>query len=319
MWSVRRPALAVRPGPGGARPRGQGEARGQGLRARPPLPARRGHPVRRRHGRLVQGWRGTPPPPQAEYIAVCGRCAHFMAESADILPSTTRRWSCPTSRPVCSMADMATAEQVAECWDVLTEAGVAEQVVPVVVHELLGRHQGLHRQARRHDLHLVQRRARPGLGLRAGREGPLPAGPAPGPQHRRPRHGDVPGRLRGLQPAQAERRADRRGAARRQDDPVAGPLLGARSLLAGLGERRPRAHPGCERPRPPRVPPRGRRRRGLRRLDRVHHQHPGGGPGRFQVGDRHGAEPGPAPGEPFRRPRTRRSCSSTRRSASARP
>jgi quinolinate synthase len=29
------------------------------------------------------------------------------------------------------MADMATAEQVAECWDVLTEAGVAEQVVPV--------------------------------------------------------------------------------------------------------------------------------------------------------------------------------------------
>lgn len=29
------------------------------------------------------------------------------------------------------MADMASAEQVAECWDVLTEAGVAEQVVPV--------------------------------------------------------------------------------------------------------------------------------------------------------------------------------------------
>ncbi len=29
------------------------------------------------------------------------------------------------------MADMATAEQVAECWDVLTEAGIAEQVVPV--------------------------------------------------------------------------------------------------------------------------------------------------------------------------------------------
>ncbi|GHJ38149.1 quinolinate synthase NadA [Streptomyces sp. TS71-3] len=67
--------------------------------------------------------------PEAEYIVFCG--VHFMAESADILTSDRQQVILPDLAAGCSMADMATAEQVAECWDVLADAGVAEQVVPV--------------------------------------------------------------------------------------------------------------------------------------------------------------------------------------------
>ncbi|MFI8004499.1 quinolinate synthase NadA [Streptomyces sp. NPDC086010] len=67
--------------------------------------------------------------PDAEYIVFCG--VHFMAESADILTGDDQAVVLPDLAAGCSMADMATAEQVAECWDVLTEAGVADRVVPV--------------------------------------------------------------------------------------------------------------------------------------------------------------------------------------------
>ncbi|WP_405618911.1 quinolinate synthase NadA [Streptomyces sp. NBC_01511] len=67
--------------------------------------------------------------PEAEYIVFCG--VHFMAESADILTADDQKVVLPDLAAGCSMADMATAEQVAECWDVLTEAGIAERVVPV--------------------------------------------------------------------------------------------------------------------------------------------------------------------------------------------
>lgn len=67
--------------------------------------------------------------PGAEYIVFCG--VHFMAESADILTADDQKVVLPDLAAGCSMADMATAEQVAECWDVLTEAGIAERVVPV--------------------------------------------------------------------------------------------------------------------------------------------------------------------------------------------
>ncbi|MFG3255958.1 quinolinate synthase NadA [Streptomyces sp. NPDC048172] len=67
--------------------------------------------------------------PEAEYIVFCG--VHFMAESADILTSSAQQVVLPDLAAGCSMADMATAEQVAECWDVLTDAGVADTTVPV--------------------------------------------------------------------------------------------------------------------------------------------------------------------------------------------
>ena len=67
--------------------------------------------------------------PEAEFIVFCG--VHFMAESADILTADDQRVILPDLAAGCSMADMATAEQVAEAWDVLTEAGVAGDTVPV--------------------------------------------------------------------------------------------------------------------------------------------------------------------------------------------
>src|SRR6476660_5247160 len=67
--------------------------------------------------------------PQAEYIVFCG--VHFMAESADILTSADQQVILPDLAAGCSMADMASAEQVAECWDALTEAGIADATVPV--------------------------------------------------------------------------------------------------------------------------------------------------------------------------------------------
>src|SRR5687767_11377491 len=49
--------------------------------------------------------------PDAEYIVFCG--VHFMAESADILTSDDQKVVLPDLAAGCSMADMATAEQVA--------------------------------------------------------------------------------------------------------------------------------------------------------------------------------------------------------------
>jgi GrpB-like predicted nucleotidyltransferase (UPF0157 family) len=59
------------------------------------------------------------------------------------------------------MADMATFDQVEQCWEDLQTAGVADVTVPGQLHELQRRHQGVHRRARRHHLHLVQREEGP--------------------------------------------------------------------------------------------------------------------------------------------------------------
>jgi quinolinate synthase len=67
--------------------------------------------------------------PEAPYVVFCG--VHFMAESADILTGDHQQVILPDLGAGCSMADMASAEQVAEAWDVLTDAGVADVTVPV--------------------------------------------------------------------------------------------------------------------------------------------------------------------------------------------
>jgi quinolinate synthase len=66
--------------------------------------------------------------PQAEFIVFCG--VHFMAESADILTSEDQRVVLPDLAAGCSMADMATAAQVEEAWEVL-EDWVPGEVVPL--------------------------------------------------------------------------------------------------------------------------------------------------------------------------------------------
>jgi len=64
-----------------------------------------------------------------ENIIFCG--VHFMAESADILTSDKQRVILPDLAAGCSMADMATANQVAKCWSELQSIGVAKKVIPV--------------------------------------------------------------------------------------------------------------------------------------------------------------------------------------------
>jgi quinolinate synthase len=67
--------------------------------------------------------------PEAEFVVFAG--VHFMAESADILTSPSQKVLLPDLAAGCSMADMATFDQVEQCWEDLQAAGVAETTVPV--------------------------------------------------------------------------------------------------------------------------------------------------------------------------------------------
>jgi len=85
--------------------------------------------------------------PDAEFILFCG--VHFMAESADILTSDAQQVVLPDLAAGCSMADMAAIDQVEDAWDVLIEAGIAEDTVPVTymnstaaIKAFTGRHGG---------------------------------------------------------------------------------------------------------------------------------------------------------------------------------
>jgi quinolinate synthase len=85
--------------------------------------------------------------PTAPYIVFCG--VHFMAESADILTAAHQQVVLPDLAAGCSMADMATFDQVEEAWEVLEDAGVADDVIPVTymnssadIKAFVGRHGG---------------------------------------------------------------------------------------------------------------------------------------------------------------------------------
>jgi quinolinate synthase len=85
--------------------------------------------------------------PEAEFVVFCG--VHFMAESADILTGDHQQVVLPDLAAGCSMADMAHISQVEDAWDVLADAGVAQDVVPVsymnstaAIKAFTGRHGG---------------------------------------------------------------------------------------------------------------------------------------------------------------------------------
>src|ERR1041384_4331698 len=69
--------------------------------------------------------------PEADFVVFCG--VHFMAESADILKPGDQKVILPDLGAGCSMADMATAEQVEDAWDQLREIGVVGdfRVMPI--------------------------------------------------------------------------------------------------------------------------------------------------------------------------------------------
>ena len=85
--------------------------------------------------------------PGAEFVVFCG--VHFMAESADILTSPDQKVVLPDLAAGCSMADMATFNQVEQCWEALEDLGLADDVVPVTymnsaadIKAFTGRHGG---------------------------------------------------------------------------------------------------------------------------------------------------------------------------------
>ena len=85
--------------------------------------------------------------PGAEFVIFCG--VHFMAESADILTSPSQQVILPDLAAGCSMADMATYNQVEECWETLEDLGMTGSVVPVTymnssadIKAFTGRHGG---------------------------------------------------------------------------------------------------------------------------------------------------------------------------------
>jgi quinolinate synthase len=67
--------------------------------------------------------------PEAEHVIFCG--VHFMAESADVLTTADQKVILPDLAAGCSMADMATANQVDDCWNQLAELGIAQKTIPV--------------------------------------------------------------------------------------------------------------------------------------------------------------------------------------------
>jgi quinolinate synthase len=69
---------------------------------------------------------------EAEYIVFCG--VHFMAESADILGKPEQRVILPDLGAGCSMADMATIDQVEDAWEQLREIGVLDQRVAPITY-----------------------------------------------------------------------------------------------------------------------------------------------------------------------------------------
>lgn len=69
--------------------------------------------------------------PEADFIVFCG--VHFMAESADILKPSSQKVILPDLGAGCSMADMASAEQVEDAWEQLQSLGILEdfRVMPI--------------------------------------------------------------------------------------------------------------------------------------------------------------------------------------------
>ena len=72
--------------------------------------------------------------PDAEFVVFCG--VHFMAESADVLTTDEQQVILPDLAAGCSMADMADAEQLEQCWSDIQEmigsnGPAAPRIVPV--------------------------------------------------------------------------------------------------------------------------------------------------------------------------------------------
>src|SRR6266516_2322492 len=64
--------------------------------------------------------------PDAEFIVFCG--VHFMAESAEVLSAPHQQVILPDLAAGCSMADMASPDQLETCWEELVQMGMTSVV-----------------------------------------------------------------------------------------------------------------------------------------------------------------------------------------------
>ena len=144
------------------------DARRAGVRARPPLPARGGHPVRRRDRRLVQARAAGRRPAGAPSTSCSAACTSW-PRAPTSSPRTRSRSCCPTSPPAARWPTWRRSTRSRTPGRCSTDAGVADSTVPVTYMNSSAAIKALHRPARRHGLHLVERAARAGLGLRRPR------------------------------------------------------------------------------------------------------------------------------------------------------
>ncbi|MED3822585.1 quinolinate synthase NadA [Priestia flexa] len=83
---------------------------------------------------------------KAAYIVFCG--VHFMAETADILTTSSQRVVLPDMRAGCSMADMANIEQTEKAWPIL-QSLFGDTIIPLTyvnstaeIKAFVGKHHG---------------------------------------------------------------------------------------------------------------------------------------------------------------------------------
>ena len=168
-------------------PARQGGARRPGVRARAPLPARRGHPVRRRHRRLVQAGPRRGRPARRRSTSSSAACTSWPSPPTS---SPRRRPAGGPARPGRRLLDGRHGRASRQVEDCLGRArrtpGIADVVVPVTymnssadIKAFCGRHGGAVCTSSN-----AERRAGVGVRAEAGRQGAVPARPAPRPQHR---------------------------------------------------------------------------------------------------------------------------------------
>ena len=237
---------------------------------RPPLSARRGDQVRRLHRRLVQLSRSIAP-------AAPGRRVHRLLRRA--LHGRERRRpqrAAPEgdpARPGRRLLDGRHGRRRPPR-DLLAGArGDGRRLGrPGHLHQLVGRHQSVRRRARRHRLHVGQRARGARVGVGARRADPVPARPAPRPQHR-VQDGRAARPDGGVGSARDRRRPRRRS--RRSTRGCCCGRATARSTRASPCSRSRCARGASRRPRD-RAPRGAVRRRAGRRRQRLHRVHPQG-------------------------------------------
>ena len=226
---------------------GEGDARRPRRHPRPSLSARRGHQVRRLHRRLAEARARRGQPRQGRVHRLLRRALHGRERRHPARAA-------PESRPAGSRRRLLDGRhgRARSARDLLARAerdGRRHRAVrrprrrdPGHLHQLVGGDQSVRRRARRHRLHVDERRGGDDVGVGARREAADAARPASRPQHRATRWACRSTRWSCGIPNEIVRRARRRSRSKqREADPVEGALLGPHALHRAADRRVPQA------------------------------------------------------------------------------